>query len=148
MRHMRGIRGVIGPALVLIGGCASPGSAGSVEETPRVGDPLSIWDGVYTSAQADRGERVAWGNCFSCHTVGEWSNPRIMNPAPDQRLGNLFQMISRSMPMDSPGRLSADEYADVIAYMLRLQGAPPGVTELPSEIDRLDRILVTSRVGP
>jgi mono/diheme cytochrome c family protein len=145
---MRLTRDLIGLVLVLLWGCASPpGSTGSMEGTALVGSATTIWDGVYTTAQADRGETIASQNCFSCHTPGEWSNPRIMNPAPDQRLGDLFQMISRSMPMDSPGRLSSAEYADVIAYMLRLQGAPPGANELPNDVNQLDRILVTSRSG-
>ncbi len=46
------------------------------------------------------------------------------------------------MPMDAPGKLSAEEYADVVAYMLKLQGAPPGEAELSAELRELDRIYV------
>ena len=51
-------------------------------------------------------------------------------------------MISRQMPMDSPGKLSPAEYADVIAYMLKLQGAPVGEKELIGDVRELDRIFV------
>jgi hypothetical protein len=103
---------------------------------------LTIWDGVYTSEQATRGERTAYVSCFSCHTAADWTSSHFLDPTSDQRLGDLFQMISRQMPMDSPGKLSASEYADVIAYMLKLQGAPVGEKELVGEVRELDRIFV------
>jgi hypothetical protein len=77
---------------------------------------------VYTAEQATRGERTAYVNCFSCHTAADWTSSHFLDPDSEQRLGDLFQMISRQMPMDSPGKLSPAEYADVIAYMLKLQG--------------------------
>jgi S-disulfanyl-L-cysteine oxidoreductase SoxD len=81
-------------------------------------------------------------NCFSCHTAADWTSSHFLDPTSDQRLGDLFQMISRQMPMDSPGKLSPAEYADVIAYMLKLQGAPAGEKELVGDVRQLDRIFV------
>ena len=104
---------------------------------------ITIWDSVYTAEQAARGERTAYVNCFSCHTAPDWTSSRFMDASAEPRLGDLFQMISRQMPMDSPGKLSLPQYADIIAYMLRLQGAPAGGKELPSDVRELDKIFVT-----
>lgn len=140
-------------ALVMVAGCAPAatgpaggpsapaGGATAAGEDPA--EPTTIWEGVYTAEQATRGERTAWLNCFSCHTAAEWGSVQFLNPSARQRLGDLYQTMRRSMPLDAPGRLSAEEYVDVLAYILQLQGAPAGVDELPSDLERLDRILVT-----
>jgi mono/diheme cytochrome c family protein len=114
----------------------------TAQQPPASAPRVTIWDGVYTAEQAARGERTAYQNCFSCHTSADWTGSKFLDSSSDQRLGDLFQMISRQMPMDAPGKLSAAQYADVIAYMLRLQGAPDGETELPAELRELDRIHV------
>jgi mono/diheme cytochrome c family protein len=127
---------------LLVTALGVPGGASAQQPggppTPRT----TIWDSVYTAEQATRGERTAYVNCFSCHTAADWTSSHFLDPTSDQRLGDLFQMISRQMPMDSPGKLSPAEYADVIAYMLKLQGAPPGEKELMGEVRQLDRIFV------
>ena len=127
------------------GACAAqqpaPAAPAAGTNAPSAGR-LTIWDGVYTAEQATRGERTAYVNCFSCHTAADWTSSHFLDPTSDQRLGDLFQMISRQMPMDSPGKLSPTEYADVIAYMLKLQGAPVGEKELVGEVRTMDRIFV------
>jgi mono/diheme cytochrome c family protein len=125
--------------------CAATGTTGShaaAQQLPPGAARVTVWDGVYTAEQAARGERTAYVTCFSCHAAADWTSSRFLDPSSDQRLGDLFLMISRQMPMDAPGKLSAAEYADVIAYMLKLQGAPPGESELPAEVRALDRIYV------
>ena len=134
---------VIGLGLMADPGAAQqPAPAAPPAGTSAPAKRLTIWDGVYTVEQATRGERTAYVNCFSCHTSADWTSSRFLDPTSDQRLGDLFQMISRQMPMDSPGKLSAGEYADVIAYMLKLQGAPVGEKELVGQVRELDRIFV------
>jgi hypothetical protein len=54
----------------------------------------------------------------------------------------LFEVISTSMPQDRPGALSAKQYADVLAYIFELNGLPAGARELPSEPERLARIII------
>jgi S-disulfanyl-L-cysteine oxidoreductase SoxD len=44
------------------------------------------------------------------------------------------------MPQDRPGSLSAEEYADVVAYILRLNGRPAGERELPADAALLARM--------
>jgi hypothetical protein len=132
-------------ACALVFGVPLPSAA---QQPPTPPAPrVTIWDGVYTAAQATRGERTAYLNCFSCHAPADWTTSRFLDPSSDQKLGDLFQTISRSMPMDSPGKLSPEEYADVVAYMLRLQGAPAGESELPAVLRELDRIWVARPRG-
>lgn len=134
--------------LVVLASCSARTGAPEAERPKLAADaqaPTTIWDGVYTADQAARGEQAAWANCFSCHLADEWGDPAFMRSPPSWRLGDLFNNIRRSMPYDTPGSLSADEYADILAYMLKLQGAPEGDMELPNALGDLDRILVTPR---
>ena len=57
----------------------------------------------------------------------------------------MWENLRMTMPYASPGRLTAQEYADVVAYMLELNNVPAGDTELPSTADGLMRITVTNR---
>lgn len=52
-------------------------------------------------------------------------------------VGNLFQHISTAMPQNDPGSLSSGEYAAIVAFLLRLNGATPGDTELPADTEVL-----------
>src|SRR5687767_4062186 len=76
----------------------------------------TIWDGVYTEAQATRGQRTAQANCYACHSPGEWSSPAFIGRWSGRSVFNLHAQISETMPYDSPGRLTAEEYTDIVAY--------------------------------
>lgn len=45
------------------------------------------------------------------------------------------------MPADQPGSLSAQDTADVLAFILSSNRYPAGQTELPAVSDRLKQIL-------
>ncbi len=122
--------------------CATVLGAAQVENRAAL-DRRTIRDGVYTIQQATRGESATLVNCLKCHTLNEWSDPRFVeNDWVDRRVGDLYTFIQRSMPEDDPGGLRPEEYRDIVAYMLWLSDAPPGETELPTDIEELDRIFI------
>jgi mono/diheme cytochrome c family protein len=97
----------------------------------------SIWDGVYTDAQADRGHTAYMQNCSRCHGVtlmGTFEIPplvgRIMPYYAGSSLNALFDYVSTSMPLDHPGSLSPAVNADVVAYILKSNDVPSGSKEL------------------
>ena len=55
-------------------------------------------------------------------------------------MGELFDFTVGNMPEDAPGSLSAQRYADVLAYVLKLNNLPPGERELPTELAPLQAI--------
>ena len=63
-------------------------------------------------------------------------------------LSEMFDVISDSMPEDNPGGLKKEEYADVIAYLLKLNNFPTGESELPIDKDALSAILMEKPVSP
>ncbi len=107
----------------------------------------TIWDGVYTAAQAARGEVVVAQNCGICHSSNEWVGTMFISSWSGRPVGALHTQIRTTMPFDAPGRLSAAQYTDIVAYMLKLNNAPVGESELPSSDDALNTIAATRPVA-
>jgi mono/diheme cytochrome c family protein len=97
----------------------------------------SIWDGVYTDAQADRGHTQYMQNCARCHGVNLWGTfeipplvGRFMRYYAGTTLDVLFDYISTAMPLDHPGALSPAAIADIVAFILKNNDIPSGSKEL------------------
>lgn len=102
----------------------------------------SVKDGVYTAAQAERGETVYQTRCASCHTPGYFTDTNFYINYAGKPLWELFDVVSDSMPEDDPGSLKKTDYADVIAYMLKLNKFPAGQSELPTDRETLSTIMM------
>ena len=59
-------------------------------------------------------------------------------------VGSLFERIRVSMPEDGPGRLTDEEYTDVVAYLLDANDYPAGDQELPADKTALDMIMIVA----
>ena len=108
--------------------------------------------GMYTSIQADRGKVVYEQSCTSCHGASlrgganEFAAPALAGPFFFEKwsgrpLEALYRYAADNMPPD--GRLSADAYVDVIAYILQVLKNPPGNTEL-----RVDSAVMKRPIQP
>ena len=111
---------------------------------------LTVWDGVYTREQSDRGEKLYAGRCARCHgdaLQGIEAAPALVGPAfyanwDGETLDALFERIRTSMPQDRPGSLTRTENADILAYMLNAGTYPAGKLTLDSQGGALMRIKV------
>jgi cytochrome c len=110
----------------------------------------SVWDGVYTDEQAKRGSAIYSKECAACHgtelTGGE-SAPALVGDAflsnwNGTTVGDLFERIRKSMPQDDPGRLSRQQNADILAFMLNANRFPVGKAELDRETEVLKLIKI------
>lgn len=102
----------------------------------------SVKAGVYTAAQADRGQAVFGSKCASCHAPNRFTDDLFYTSFAGKPLWEMFDVISDSMPEDAPGSLKKEEYADVIAYLLKLNNFPTGSSDLPIDKDALSAILM------
>jgi mono/diheme cytochrome c family protein len=101
--------------------------------------PRSVWDGVFTAEQAERGSAFYVKECASCHgegLMGQDQSPGLIGPDflatwNGQAVGDLFEQTRKSMPKDNANAFSRQEYLDVVAFMLRANGFPAGKVELP-----------------
>ena len=130
--------------------------AAVLEGLGETGQMASVWDGVYTEAQAQRGQAVYPGACGTCHG-------RRLNGAPDdpdtrstpplararflrvwegRSLATLFEYTRATMPESNPSSLTDQEYVDVVAYMLTVGGMPAGDDELQPDPQSLARVVI------
>jgi mono/diheme cytochrome c family protein len=99
--------------------------------------PISVWDGVYTDAQAEHGRTLYMQNCGRCHGAdlsGTYEIPpltgRFMPYWSGSTLDALFDYVSTAMPLDHPGALGESANADIVAFLLKSNGIPAGAKEL------------------
>jgi len=121
---------------------------------PRAGS--TVWSGVFSAEQAKRGEASANRNCARCHNAdltGGQDGPSLVGRETLEAwsaltLGDVFDRIRTTMPADAPQTLSAQETADILAYVLSLNKCPPGEKDLPSDTAALGQVRITSRPDP
>lgn len=96
--------------------------------------PRTVWDGVYTDAQAERGEKVYADQCAACHGADMKAGagaPSLAGPEftfgwEKKPLGGLFDFVRANMPPGQAGSLKDEEYAAILAAMLKRNGFPSG----------------------
>lgn len=112
--------------------------------------PRSVNDGVYTTAQAERGQVLYDDQCASCHGPLRAFVPAMAALLGDhtfranwqgRSLAELFGLIQETMPQDAPGSLSPQQSAELVAYILSGNRKPAGDTPLADDLDQLDGIL-------
>ena len=103
---------------------------------------VSTMGGVYTSAQATRGEETYMAVCVGCHPRGTYSTAAFKTTWRGRPLSELFDFIKEKMPKSDPGSLTADEYAQAIAYLLKINDVPAGESDLPADSDALKKIRI------
>lgn len=104
---------------------------------------VSTSSGVYTAAQAARGEQTYMNTCVSCHPPGTYTAPVFRQKWNGAPLSYLFGLVSQTMPKEEPATLEPKEYAQVVAYLLKINGAPAGKTELPADVEALKKIRIS-----
>ena len=140
---------VITLAATVILGLAAPASIRAAQTEPANEPPPadSVLDGVFTAAQAGRGESTFRAACASCHETAEFSGGRFRLSWVGRTAGDLFDTISTLMPEGDPGSLSPNEYASLVAYLLRLNGYTAGDVELPADLDALRNVDINELDG-
>jgi mono/diheme cytochrome c family protein len=102
----------------------------------------STMSGVYTNAQARRGEDTFMGTCVSCHPIATYTGTNFAVAWGRRPLSDLFDWVSTKMPKSDPGSLTPKEAAQVVAYILKKNEIPPGKTDLPPDEAVLSKIRI------
>ena len=138
--------------VVLVAVLTSLALGAGVATAMQEGAAVSVWDGIFTDDQAKRGEVAYRQECSNCHgpeLEGADMTPPLVGGAftanwNDLTVADLFERIRITMPLDKPGKLSRQQNADVIAYMLKVNMWPSGTTELSRELGALKQIRIQS----
>jgi hypothetical protein len=118
----------------------------------------SVWDGAYTEAQAERGQKAYAANCAGCHQQdlrGKGEVPALKGDAfierwHDYSVKPMFEMIKTEMP---PLRFRTPEtkplpdatYVDIITYIFKSNAFPAGSGELG--VDGLEQVQILGKNG-
>lgn len=108
----------------------------------------TVLDGVFTAEQARQGEETYQDACASCHAPGFFRGTPFEFTWVGARLYDFYGLVRLTMPFDDPGGLSDRQYADVVAYILRLNGYPSGCEELVPDEEELKRIRIVEAPDP
>lgn len=134
--------------------CAFAGSLLVAAQTPPpTGSAQSIpsrtaKDGVYSNQQATRGQAVYKDRCASCHgaTLEGGNAPPLAGDAFISiwggPLSELVDKIQNTMPQDEPGKLTRQQSADIVAYVLQASKFPAGRTDLGADPAVLKQIAI------
>jgi S-disulfanyl-L-cysteine oxidoreductase SoxD len=120
--------------------------AAQAQEPAKSPEARTVWDGVYTAAQAARGQAQYESTCRSCHREGPRRAEAFMRDWQGTGLDGLFNQIRMTMPASAPGSLSDAAYFDIVAYMLQVNTFPAGTSDLNAEAIR--SIRVEGKNGP
>src|SRR5262245_45793837 len=117
------------------------------------GQGMTVWDGVYSDAQAARGGPIYDDKCSGCHEkdlsgtgmAGELAGPTFRKNYDGTTVAELYTRVRETMPADGPNTLTPQQYIDIVSYMLLKNEYPAGTKELTSDLDVLKnlRLLAT-----
>ncbi len=110
----------------------------------------TVWDGIYSDEQAERGRVLYADRCARCHgdgLTGIEAAPALSGTAfysnwEGETLEALFDRIRMSMPQDKPGSLSRPQNADILAHILKVGGYPAGPATLDGQPGALARTTI------
>jgi S-disulfanyl-L-cysteine oxidoreductase SoxD len=133
-------------AILVLAAITSP--LAPVRAQPQATESRSVWDGVFTEEQAKRGEPVYQKECALCHGAtlsGGESAPPLTGGAfmanwNGLTMGDLFDRIRKTMPLSNPGRLTRQQDADILAFLLSANKFPAGKAELYRQSEMLREI--------
>ena len=122
-------------------------------------DTLTVWAGVYTEAQALRGQERYRAICGPCHRDdlsgggSETEAPALVGPLfttqwRDHALVDMFMAIGTTMPQDKPGTLIPQVVIDIVSFLLQANEMPAGQTELPPDLEALEHVRFTDTPAP
>jgi hypothetical protein len=111
----------------------------------------TVWDGVYTEAQAARATAVFNQSCANCHSLTPQGNRSLSGDKfwegfTQKTVGDLLTYVKTNMPNGNGGSLSATTYNDLVSLILKSNNFPAGATELAPE--SIANVQIIPKDGP
>lgn len=110
----------------------------------------TVWDGVFSKEQAERGAAAYKANCSECHgndLAGDGFAPALsgsefMGNWNDLTVGDLFERVRISMPPSGPSGVTPAQKADILAHIMNTNKFPAGTAELEAKTEALKAIKI------
>ncbi len=112
------------------------GSTGNKTESGAVASVIGSGTAPYTPQQAAQGQGLYQAHCASCHgaQLQGVSAPALTGPTfarSKLNVSQIFDIVRLQMPLNAPGSLSQDNYAAIMAYMLKRDCVKPSAGNQP-----------------
>ena len=128
-------------------------AAGSLLNAQAADKPRTVWDGVYTDAQAARATATFSQSCSNCHTLSQDGGNRPLTGDAfwkgftQKTVADLLTFVKTNMPNGvNAGSLPAPTYNDLVALILKSNGFPAGNTEVSP--DSVAGVQIIPKEGP
>jgi mono/diheme cytochrome c family protein len=115
----------------------------------HAGQARTAREGLYSSAQAMRGQTAFKDKCSPCHgdmlegVVGPpLTGDEFLKTWGNQPLAELVNKIQKTMPQNDPGSLSRAETIDLVAHILQAGKFPAGNADLPAADEALKLVML------
>ena len=113
----------------------------------------SVWDGVYSKEQADRGKKAYNSLCARCHGETLLGNDaakplvgkEFLERWEGKPVSELVELTRTNMPSDGPGKLTRKQSTELATYVLSANSFPAGTNELAAELAILNTILIKEK---
>lgn len=133
-------------AALMIGAlCAAAPRGAAAQDSTKAPAGKSTLAGVFSEAQATRGEAVYKATCIECHVPTDYQGEAFKSKFVGGTVFDMWDLIRSSMPQNNPGSLPDDQYTDVVAYLFKLNDLPSGAKDMPSQKDSLKAIKVEAK---
>lgn len=105
-----------------------------------------------SNEQAKRGEATYLDECARCHAEtlsGTEFGPALVGNEfvrnwAGKNIGEMFVRVRDTMPIDGPGRLSAQQSVDVVAFILHENNCNRGDQPLAADLAALRAIIINA----
>jgi cytochrome c553 len=130
---------------ILFLAAVSTSASAQTDSTAPAVPGKSALQGVYTDGQASRGDNEHAANCTSCHSTTNYAGAAFVKTWVGRTAFDLFDQLRTTMPDDSPGSLSQQQYVDIVAYILKINGYPSGADSLSTDPEALRLIRLEAK---
>ncbi len=119
-----------------------------VVATTLAAESKSVWSGVYTTPQADAGEKIYFARCSTCHgddlggreQAPALAGPQFLDSWHGRDLRRVLDRVLTMPPGDKP--VTHAEAIELLAFLLRSSELPGGSTPLPADRAQLVEIMI------
>src|SRR5829696_1081057 len=108
------------------------GAVGAAQAQSHDRSTRTVWQGVYSEAQAARGKVEYTTHCASCHRddLSGYNDilkaARFMEKNRESVLHIFFEKTKTTMPRGAPASLTDKAYVDIVSYVLKVNEFPAG----------------------
>jgi len=116
----------------------------------------SVLDGVFSEAQAKRGQIAYTTYCSACHgdvlegvSAPELTGSHFLERWREDMLDTIYNFIRENMPQGraaDAGRIPDSEYLDILVHMLNMNGYRAGASDLTADV--LGKVMLVGKNGP